>query len=138
MDASDTQNFDDTFLNMEPVINDENDMDTDEEWEQTDQEPTDGEDSVATPSQSRSSLAYPPDDLMDVFDGYSFKSRHSVIIDDGKDVSEEEEDEPVEEEEEDQDIPGHSILAELNGAVVAETAVPIVHEGPTRSTPEPN
>jgi hypothetical protein len=50
-DASDTQNFDDTFLDMEPVINDENDMDTDQEREQIDQEPTDGEDSVATPSQ---------------------------------------------------------------------------------------
>lgn len=48
--ASDTQNFDDTFLDMEPVINDENDMDTDQE-RQTDLEPTDGEDTIATPSQ---------------------------------------------------------------------------------------
>lgn len=117
---------------MEPVINDENDMDTDQEREQTDQEPTDGEDSVATPSQSRSSSAHPPSDLMDVFDGYSFKGRHSVIIDDEEDVSEEEEDEP--EEEEDQDITGRSILAELNGTAVAETAVTTVDEQPT---PEP-
>ncbi len=67
---------------MEPVIDDENDMDTDQEREQTDQEPTDGEDSVATPSQSRSSLAlaHPPNDLMDVFDGYSFKGRNSVLL----------------------------------------------------------
>ena len=132
--ASDTQNFDDAFLDMEPVINDENDMDTDQEREQTDQEPTDGEDSVATPSQSRSSSAHPPNDLMDVFDGYSFKGRYSVIIDDEEDVSEEQEDEPEEEEEEDQDITGRSILAELNGTVAAETAVTTVHEEPT---PEP-
>ncbi|KAI9444542.1 hypothetical protein H4582DRAFT_2108450 [Lactarius indigo] len=93
--ASDTQNFDDTFLDMEPVINDENDMDTDQEREreQTDLEPTDGEDSVATPSQSRSSSAHPLDDLVDVFDGYSFKGRHSVIIDDEEEVSEEGEEE---------------------------------------------
>jgi hypothetical protein len=109
--ASDTQSFDDTFLDMEPVINDENDMDTDQEREQTDQEPTDGEDSVATPSQLRSSSAYPPNDLVDVFDGYSFNGRHSDIIDDEEDVSGEDEDEPMEEEEEDQDITGHSILA---------------------------
>ena len=40
--ASDTQIFDDTFLEMEPVINDENDMDTDQERERehTDLEPT--------------------------------------------------------------------------------------------------
>jgi len=87
--ASDTQNFDETFLDMEPVINDENDMDTDQEREQTDQEPTDGEDSVATPSQSRSSSVHPPNDLMDVFDGYSFKGRNSILLDD-EDVSEEE------------------------------------------------
>jgi Protein kinase C terminal domain len=92
--ASDTQSFDDTFLDMEPVINDENDMDTDLERdrEQTDVEPTDGEDSVATPSQSRSSSAHPPfDDSVDVFDGYSFKGRNSVIIDEEEEVSQEEE-----------------------------------------------
>jgi hypothetical protein len=75
---------------MEPVINDENDMDTDQEREQADQEPTDGEDSVATPSQSRSPSAHPLNDLMDVFDGYSFKGRRSVIIEGEEDVSEEE------------------------------------------------
>ncbi len=128
--ASDTQNFDDTFLDMEPVINDENDMDTDQEREreQTDLEPTDGEDSVATPSQSRSSSAHPPDDLVDVFDGYSFKGRHSVIIDNEEEVSEEEE-----EEEEEVNVTGPSILAELNGEAAAETVV-LGHEEPI---PEP-
>ena len=53
--ASDSQNFDDTLLNMELLINDENDIDPDQEWEQTDQEPTDGENSLATPSHLRSS-----------------------------------------------------------------------------------
>jgi serum/glucocorticoid-regulated kinase 2 len=128
--ASDTQNFDDAFLDMEPVINDDNDMDTDQEREQTDQEPTDGEDSVATPSQSRSSSVHPPNDLMDVFDGYSFKGRHSVIVDNEEDVSEEEE----QGEEEDQDVTGRSILAELNGTAVADTVVTIGHEEPS---PEP-
>src|SRR6266702_777497 len=128
--ASDTQNFDDTFLDMEPVINDENDMDTDQEREreQTDLEPTDGEDSVATPSQSRSSSAHPPDDLVDVFDGYSFKGRHSVIIDNEEEVSEEEE-----EEAEEVNVTGPSILAELNGEAAAETVV-LGHEEPI---PEP-
>ena len=123
--ASDTQNFDDTFLDMEPVINDENDMDTDQEREQTDQEPTDGEDSVPTPSQSRSSSIHPPNDLMDVFDGYSFKGRNSVLLDD--EVSEEEEGE-----EEDQDVTGQSISSRINGAI-AETVAP-EHDEPT---PEP-
>ncbi|KAI9429615.1 hypothetical protein BJY52DRAFT_1352429 [Lactarius psammicola] len=103
--ASDTQNFDDTSLDMEPVINDENDMDTDRERkrkrEQTDLEPTNGEDSGAIPLQSCSSSAHSPDDLVDVFDGYSFKGRHSVIIDDVEEISEEEE-----EEEEDVNVTG--------------------------------
>lgn len=115
---------------MEPVINDENDMDTDQEREQTDQEPTDGEDSVPTPSQSRSSSVHPPDDH-DVFDGYSFKGRHSVIIDDEEDVSEEEGEE--EEEEADQDVTGRSIMHELlNGSTAAETVT-----GHDEPTPEP-
>ncbi|KAI9434268.1 hypothetical protein BJY52DRAFT_1231244 [Lactarius psammicola] len=106
--ASDTQNFDDTFLDLESVINDENDMDTDQErkrkQEQTDLELTDGEDSVATPSQSR--------------------SRHSVIIDDEEEISEEEE-----EEEDDVDVTGPSILAEFIGEEAAETVV-LGHEEP--------
>ncbi len=91
--ASDTQNFDDTFLGMEPVINDEN-----EEGADTDQERTDGEDSATTPSQSRSPSVHPvEDESVDVFDGYSFKGRHSVILDDededGDGEDEDEEDE---------------------------------------------
>lgn len=99
--ASDTQNFDDTFLDMNPVINDEvgdnEQTDTDgDRGEQTDTDRTDGEGSNATPSRSRSSSTHPRDDGPDVFDGYSFKGRHSVILD-------EEEEEDDEEEEEDED-----------------------------------
>jgi len=121
---------------MEPVINDENDVDTDQEREQTDHEPTDGEDSVATPSQSRSSSAHPLDDLMDVFDGYSFKGRHSVIIDDEEDVSEEEEEVVVE----DLDATKPTVLVEPNGTTTAaaDTVVTTEHdERLDEPTPEP-
>ncbi|KAF7307509.1 hypothetical protein MIND_00545500 [Mycena indigotica] len=98
--ASDTQNFDDTFLDMEPVLDaaDDDAMDTDQE-PATDTERTDGEDSNTTPSQSRSSSIQIPngqavtgpkeeDETVDVFDGYSFKGRHSVLIDDEEDEEE--------------------------------------------------
>ncbi|KAI0370044.1 hypothetical protein BV20DRAFT_979751 [Pilatotrama ljubarskyi] len=126
--ASDTQNFDDTFLGMEPVINDENE-DADTDADRTDTDRTDGEDSVTTPSQSRSPSVHPvEDDSVDVFDGYSYKGRHSVILDD------DEEDGDGEDEEEDEDeesISGPSlddILSdELGGAKneeVEEVTVP--------------
>ncbi|THH18633.1 hypothetical protein EW146_g2400 [Bondarzewia mesenterica] len=132
--ASDTQNFDDTFLDMEPVINDENDfVDTDQERDQTDTDRTDGEDSVTTPSQSRSSSVHPQEDeTVDVFDGYSFKGRHSVILGDEEDVEEVEE--SGEEEDEDEVTP--SLLAEVNGDEVS-----VQDEGSVASaqeqTPEP-
>lgn len=76
---------------MEPVLDDFNDdqgMDTDQE-PQTDIDRTDGEESNTTPSQSRSSSIRPlqrqksaDNETVDVFDGYSFKGRHSVYIDD--------------------------------------------------------
>ncbi|EGN93717.1 hypothetical protein SERLA73DRAFT_163458 [Serpula lacrymans var. lacrymans S7.3] len=94
--ASDTQNFDDTFLDMEPVIDDPNEneqTDTDQDRDQTDMERTDGEDSNTTPSHSRSPSVHPDEDSVDVFDGYSFKGRHSIIIgeDEGSEESEGEE-----------------------------------------------
>ena len=78
---------------MEPVLDDFNEneaTDTDQE-PQTDTDRTDGEEETATtPSQSRSSSIRPQaqlqlpfiEDDVDVFDGYSFKGRHSVLIDD--------------------------------------------------------
>ncbi|KAL1749243.1 hypothetical protein HDZ31DRAFT_27912 [Schizophyllum fasciatum] len=105
--ASDTQNFDDTFLDMEPVL-DEYVDETDQERGSTDAERTDDESSNNnTPSQSRSSSSVRPasttdaEESVDVFDGYSFKGRHSVLLDD--DVEEEEEEESEEEQEEDED-----------------------------------
>jgi serum/glucocorticoid-regulated kinase 2 len=107
--ASDTQNFDETFLDMEPVINDENDLDTDQERRQTDQDPRDGDDSVTTLSQSHGSSAHPTNVLVDVFDGYSFNGRNSVLLDD-EDVSDDNDDD-----DDARDVAGHSIPVELNG-----------------------
>lgn len=99
--AYDTQNFDETFLDMEPVLDEYNDdaMETDQE-PGTDTDRTDGDENT-TPSQSRSSSLRPlarktsqlqdEDDTVDVFDGYSFKGRHSVIIDDEEEGGSEEE-----------------------------------------------
>ncbi|KAJ7075345.1 kinase-like protein [Mycena belliarum] len=147
--ASDTQNFDDTFLDMEPVLDDINDdsMDTDQE-PATDAERTDGEDEAnTTPSQSRSSSLRPrsdsangaEDDSVDVFDGYSFKGRHSVLIDDDDD---EESDGSGEEESEEEG----DILRDLDVglepdtpkvAVEAESEAEPTLEGETEDIPEP-
>ncbi|KAB5593215.1 Serine/Threonine kinase catalytic domain containing protein [Ceratobasidium theobromae] len=81
--AGDTQNFDDAFLDMEPVIADETDH-TDSEREDSDSE------SARTASGGKSPERPPIDETVDVFDGYSFKGRDSIIIDD--DVDEHEED----------------------------------------------
>ncbi|KAJ7157214.1 hypothetical protein C8R46DRAFT_1113810 [Mycena filopes] len=106
--ASDTQNFDDTFLDMEPVLDAADDLDADGDTDQepaTDQEAgTEDDEANTTPSQSRSSSIHPPassskssakgegeakdrvdEEDVDVFDGYSFKGRHSVLIDDEDD-----------------------------------------------------
>ncbi|CAE7065812.1 unnamed protein product [Rhizoctonia solani] len=89
LNAGDTQNFDEAFLDMEPVIADETDQ-TDSEREDSDSE------SARTASGGRSPErpAEPEsEETVDVFDGYSFKGRDSIIIDD------EEEDEPEVEDE---------------------------------------
>ncbi|KAH0837846.1 hypothetical protein J3R83DRAFT_6070 [Lanmaoa asiatica] len=108
--ASDTQNFDDTFLDMEPVIDDPNDqdqVDTDQDRDHTDGETADGEDAYPTPSHSRSPSVHPDDGNMDVFDGYSFKGRHSVIMDEEIDGS----GDSGEEETDEEDIP--SVLTDM-------------------------
>jgi serine/threonine protein kinase len=110
--ASDTQNFDDTFLDMEPVLDEfieAEATDTDQE-PQSDTDRTDGEEEMTTtPSQSRSSsirpLPHPSlDNDVDVFDGYSFKGRHSMLIDGYDDDEEEEEEDSFGEEEEEESI----------------------------------
>ncbi|KAF8640638.1 hypothetical protein AX17_000295 [Amanita inopinata Kibby_2008] len=93
--ASDTQNFDDTFLDMEPVLDEYvEEGETDQEPASTDTDKTDGEESNATPLQSRSSSIKPQkevvnEETVDVFDGYSFKGRHSVLIDEEEEEEEE-------------------------------------------------
>ena len=71
---------------MEPVVKDADDgeeqTDTDQD-QHTDTDRTEGEDSVTTPSQSRSPSVHAQEAELDVFDGYSFKGRHSVVIDGG-------------------------------------------------------
>lgn len=116
---------------MEPVLDDfiENEaIDTDQE-PQTDTDRTDGEEeTTTTPSQSRSSSIRPQPHLafiehdVDVFDGYSFKGRHSVLIDDDE---EEEEDSSLGEEESiaEEDEDNLSILERLEkeAAQIGET-----------------
>jgi serum/glucocorticoid-regulated kinase 2 len=137
--ASDTQNFDDTFLDMDPVIDDgaENEQtDTDQE-RGTDTDRTDGEESNTTPSRSRSSSTHPPieeEDTVDVFDGYSFKGRHSVIID----VEEEEEEEEESEEESEEDVVAgrHVVLDPEEAPVVTEDQEEEVEDLDEPKTPE--
>ena len=100
--ASDTQNFDDTFLDMEPVLDEYvEEGETDQEPASTDTDRTDGEDSnAATPLQSRSpsfQRLAPQEEGIDVFDGYSFKGRHSILVDDDDDDEEDDDDDEEEE-----------------------------------------
>ena len=94
---------------MEPVVKDvedgESQTDTDQD-QHTDTDRTEGEDSVATPSQSRSPSVHAQEPEVDVFDGYSFKGRHSVAIEDDEENSDlgDEEDEYEEDEEEDTSV----------------------------------
>ncbi|OJA13142.1 hypothetical protein AZE42_03651 [Rhizopogon vesiculosus] len=139
--ASDTQNFDDAFLDMEPVIDDPNDQDqTDTDREQTDAEPTDGEDSNTTPSHSRSPSVHPNDETVDVFDGYSFKGRHSVILDDDDDDASGESGGEVTDEEEIPDVLTLDIRTDIVNTpepIEVEEITPVVdQEVPEPKTPE--
>lgn len=115
---------------MEPVIDDPNDndqTDTDQEREHTDTDRTDGEESVTTPSQSRSPSVIPPiDDSVDVFDGYSFKGRHSILL--GSD----EEDESDADEEVDEDEMSLIDEAQVDQEPVIDDSL-----SPDERTPEP-
>ncbi|KAF9516583.1 hypothetical protein BS47DRAFT_1340705 [Hydnum rufescens UP504] len=94
LNASDTQNFDDAFLDMSPTLDEEPDGVTDSEREKTEDERTDGDaSSVQTPGGSLSGVSPGRDvpstpaaaavggNTVDVFDGYSYKGRQSVLID---------------------------------------------------------
>ncbi|KAG6334654.1 hypothetical protein ID866_4436 [Astraeus odoratus] len=135
--ASDTQNFDDTFLDMEPVLDDPNEhdqTDTDQDRDQTESERTDGEDAYPTPSHSRSPSVHPNgNDTVDAFDGYSFKGRRSVLIDEEED---EEVSEGTGEDGTDEDVP--SVMT--NGPDVSSELVGELAESPVsmdEQTPEP-
>ena len=145
--ASDTQNFDDTFLDMEPILDSEieNNDATDSEREKsatgngTDGETHSGDAESSTPAslsnaQSRSP-SKPADD--DVFDGYSFKGRHSVIIDgedEGYEGTDEEDEGPTApkieepEPEEDELDPGQKTPDASNGQPTTPTAASAVAE----------
>jgi len=146
--ASDTQNFDETFLDMEPVIQDEQELaeESDRSGDRTDTDKTDGEDSVQTPAQSRSPSVQPVvENDVDLFDGYSFKGRHSVLIDEEDEEAEIEEEE--EEEEGDEGGEVDHLVEEAQGsgdissapsiaADEAEEAVPKTPEARKPSLPE--
>ena len=142
--ASDTQNFDDTFLDMEPVLDDFNDdqMDTDQEPEQTDTDRTDGEESNTTPSQSRSSSIRPSpqqviiDDSVDVFDGYSFKGRYSVLLDDEDEEDGGSGEESVVEDEKEEVVPETSKKPDSTPVVAEPVPEDVIPEVPEPKTPE--
>lgn len=124
---------------MEPVLDDFDEAtDTDQE-PQTDAERTDGDDTNTTPSQSRSSSIRPQPKLpeeydMDVFDGYSFKGRHSVLIDD--DEEEEEGSEEVSEEESGEEEDDNSILNALEQQQPPTTIATTTDEGTAEAEQE--
>ncbi|KAG9041974.1 hypothetical protein FS837_011510 [Tulasnella sp. UAMH 9824] len=80
--ASDTQNFDETFLEMEPTV-DNDDPVSESEREKTEDEGGrgDGADSVRKAEGTVTDISSPTGETKDVFDGYSFKGRQSVLID---------------------------------------------------------
>ncbi|KAI5120805.1 hypothetical protein M0805_002432 [Coniferiporia weirii] len=135
LNASDTQNFDDTFLDMEPVIADENEQAESGEDHAEGGEKTDGEEvALRTPAQSNSSSARPLDEEADLFDGYSFKGRYSVLIDDEDDeVEAEEEDEGGDEIDDEEDI---QRLANADVGQTAEDEMQPSEEMEEPKTPE--
>ncbi|EJU02535.1 hypothetical protein DACRYDRAFT_21614 [Dacryopinax primogenitus] len=77
---SDTQNFDETFLDMEPVIHDEPEESERERHDGATTDTNDTETSSVRTAGVESSAA-DGEEEPDVFDGYSYKARHSIILD---------------------------------------------------------
>lgn len=142
--ASDTQNFDDTFLDMEPVLDSEleNNDATDSERERsatgtgtdTEANSADAESSIQASSSNAQSRSPSRPAADDVFDGYSFKGRHSVIIDgegegyEGTDEEDEGSTGPKNEEPEHEDEldPGQKTPEAGQGQLVTPTAASAV------------
>jgi len=80
---TDTQNFEGVYLKMRPVISDEFDAYTEQEWGQTDLESLDNVDPIATPSHPR---VTPREGVVNVFEGYSFRGQYSDVIGDEESV----------------------------------------------------
>jgi hypothetical protein len=138
--ASDTQNFDDAFLDMEPVIDNEPDhTDSEKGGERTDTDRTDGEDSVRTPAQSRSPSTHPQEeeDGPDLFDGYSFKGRHSVLIDDDDEGGVESEERTDDEIDRVDDDAATQASAEVSSSAVEDEEATPEPEVAEPKTPEP-
>ncbi|KAG8781259.1 hypothetical protein FRC12_022067 [Ceratobasidium sp. 428] len=134
--ASDTQNFDEAFLDMEPVIADDPDP-TDSERERTDDESDSESARTASGGKSPERPGEPEEDTVDVFDGYSFKGRHSVIIDDedeGHEGSDEEEDE---DEAEDSRIRDAEVLepSATSGPITGDQDLATPHRAPADLPP---
>ncbi|CAG7853914.1 Serine/threonine-protein kinase LATS1; AltName: Full=Large tumor suppressor homolog 1; AltName: Full=WARTS protein kinase [Serendipita indica DSM 11827] len=93
--ASDTQNFDDAFLEMEPVLDTDLENETGSERDRSTTDIEAGDDDEALANGESPAVSAQQADAMedDVFDGYSFKARNSVLIeddgDDGNDGSDE-------------------------------------------------
>ncbi|KAL5640192.1 hypothetical protein ACGC1H_007461 [Rhizoctonia solani] len=142
LNAGDTQNFDEAFLDMEPVIADETDH-TDSEREDSDSE------SARTASADKSPErpeVEESEETVDVFDGYSFKGRDSIIIDDDESEDEHEvEDERIRDAEvlepeagagpitADEETTPHTTLADLPEA----EREPVTPTTPTAEVPQP-
>ena len=134
---------------MEPVLDDfnSNDPTTDTDQEpQTDTDRTDGEETNTTPSQSRSSSMRAPlvvavgteeEESVDLFDGYSFKGRHSVLIDDEEEGEEEEgSSEEGSEEESLEGMDDPSIVKPVESEVVPDMEATKAEEVVEPKTPE--
>jgi hypothetical protein len=135
----DTQNFEEAFLNMKPVIDDEIyvDMEQRQGQGQTDSEPSSGEDPIPTPSRPRISPSHPPDDIVDVFDGYSFSDRHSTVIIEEEGVPGRDKEEGEEKETEAETISRRNDLAE-QAILIAEalqSLIPPIQQRPPEPPP---
>ena len=104
---------------MDPIIDNEPEPEaqTDSERERSVQEETD------TPSRSPTQAPVGGDE--DVFDGYSFKGRHSVILDDAEDDgydghAEDEDEDEVETPTEPEEEPANVVLEDVKGAAVVQ------------------
>jgi serum/glucocorticoid-regulated kinase 2 len=133
---------------MEPVLDDfnGNDPTTDTDQEpQTDTDRTDGEETNTTPSQSRSSSMRAPlvvaigtedEESVDLFDGYSFKGRHSVLIDGEEEEEEESSEAGSEEESLEGDGDDSSIVKPVESEVVPVVEATKAEEVVEPKTPE--